>query len=172
MPSLRTIYARTAEALVAIFAALLLRLPLCAQANPNQVALPHWYIGNDVSIYSTNGVQPWGMAYDGANMWVVNSQSATLAKIRPSDGALLGTYNLGNNSALIAYDGVSLWVTDATGSVRKVRPSDGAVLTTVSVPAAFGIVFDGTSIWVTTSGTALKQLRVSDGAIIGTSKIP
>jgi hypothetical protein len=173
MTSLRTISVRTTLTTLATFVALVHTLPLFAQANPNQVALPHWYMGNNVSIYSTNGSQPWGMVYDGANIWVINnSTTATLAKIRPSDGVVLATFSLNHYAQLIAYDGVSLWVTDANGTVTKVRPSDGAVLATTSVSVPHGIVFDGTSIWVTTSGNTLQQLRVSDGAIVGTLNIP
>src|SRR5215467_1788087 len=101
MPLLRPISVRPILAILATFAALVLTLPLFAQANPNQIALPHWYMGNNVSIYSTNGSQPWGMVYDGANIWVINnSPTATLVRIRPSDGVVLATFSLNHFAQL------------------------------------------------------------------------
>jgi hypothetical protein len=150
---------------------LLTALPLGAQANPNQVALLHWYLANTTASFVTQ-TGPWGTVFDGTNIWVVNSMSNSLSKFRPSDGALLGTYSLGHQAQLIAYDGANLWVTDSTtNTVTKVRPSDGAILATTSVTGAHGIVFDGTNLWVATSGTLINQLRVSDGAIVDTFKV-
>jgi hypothetical protein len=70
-------------------------VPLSAQANPNQVALLHWYTANTVTQFPTQ-TQPFGTLFDGTNIWVANSGSSSLSKYRPSDGALLATYALGH----------------------------------------------------------------------------
>ena len=56
------------------------------QSNPLQVALLRWYeaseAGNDFPV----GDEPEGVAFDGANIWVANSDDDTVSKLRASDG--------------------------------------------------------------------------------------
>lgn len=116
------------------------------------------------------GNQPYGIAFDGANMWVVEFNGSTVKKIRASDGADLGTFTVGNALRFIAFDGANMWVTSTTPSegVIKVRVSDGAVLGTFPTPnAAFNLAFDGENMWVL-NGNNVTKLRVSDGANLGT----
>ena len=74
------------------------------------------------------GVFPWGIAYDGANIWVANqgpncpgmgSDPGSVMKYRASDGANLGTFISGQCPSGLAFDGANLWVAnefDATAS--------------------------------------------------------
>ena len=41
------------------------------------------------------GAVPYGVAFDGANIWVTNVGSDTVTKLRASDGANLGTFAVG-----------------------------------------------------------------------------
>jgi hypothetical protein len=73
----------------------------------------------------------WGIAFDGAHIWVANSGNI-VTKLRASDGASLGTFvvadNLGDTHG-ITFDGVNIWVTDQENdSVFKLRASGGVVL--------------------------------------------
>jgi len=127
--------------------------------------------------------EPFGVAFDGTSIWVTSASSTNVAKIRVSDGAILGTFAVrqgGSDSGLrgIAFDGANLWVAyfvpnTTNGTVTKVRASDGATLGTFSVGAnAYGVVFDGANIWVSNESTAsgngtLTKLRASDGAYLG-----
>jgi hypothetical protein len=46
----------------------------------------------------TGGGSPYGIAFDGANIWVTNKlNSGTVTKLRASDGANLGTFGVGSN---------------------------------------------------------------------------
>jgi DNA-binding beta-propeller fold protein YncE len=40
---------------------------------------------------------PYGVAFDGANIWVANSGSDTVTKLRASDGEVQGTFNVGES---------------------------------------------------------------------------
>src|SRR5271165_6221882 len=64
--------------------------------NPLQIALLHWY---DVNLTTTFGVgpTPFGVAFDGANVWVANWGSDNVTKLRASDGKRLGTFTVGMN---------------------------------------------------------------------------
>jgi hypothetical protein len=66
-----------------------------AGANPLKVALLKWYKGNLTTSF-TVGQQPYGVAFDGANIWTANSGDGTVSKLRASDGTLLGTFKVGN----------------------------------------------------------------------------
>ncbi len=106
--------------------------------------------------FSTGGNFPADVAFDGANTWVVNSQSNNVGKLRASDGALLGTFNVGTNPEGVAFDGANIWVANFfSNNVTKLRAIDGAVLGTFPVGAVpQGVAFDGAHIWVASSGSS------------------
>jgi hypothetical protein len=65
------------------------------------------------------GSGPSSLAFDGDNMWVANWGTNSLVRFRTSDGAILHTYHqLGTNIRNLAFDGVSIWVTHATGVTK------------------------------------------------------
>ena len=144
--------------------------PLLAQANPNQIAILHWYPANIVTSFPV-GFEPLGIAFDGANIWVANYGSFSLSKLRASDGALLLTANVGLEVDQLAFDGTNIWATlYVSNQVAKVRASDGAILGMYPVGSyPWGVAFDGTNIWVTNNaGNTISKLRVDTGAVVGT----
>jgi DNA-binding beta-propeller fold protein YncE len=56
------------------------------------------------------GGAPFSAAYDGANIWVANSGSGTVTKLRASDGAFVGTFAIGGSPTGVAFDGADIWV--------------------------------------------------------------
>ena len=81
------------------------------------------------------------VAFDGANIWVANMASSnTVTKLRASDGANLGTFNVGlPNLFGVAFDGTNIWVGNSdggSGTVTKLRASDGPTLGTFQVGPA------------------------------------
>src|SRR5208283_1765621 len=89
------------------------------------------------------GATLYGIAFDGANIWVANSGSNTVTKIRASDGSLVGTYAVYKPWG-IAFDGSNLWVTNhESKSVTKLRARDGCQIGTYKVDTnPVGIAFD------------------------------
>src|SRR5262249_32492720 len=97
--------------------------------NANQLALLRWFNAN-VSARIATGGTPLGMAYDGSNMWIVDT-STSVAKIRASDGTVLGKFTVGNLASYVAFDGFNVWVTNLLdNTVSKLRASDGKNLGT------------------------------------------
>lgn len=139
--------------------------------NPLAVAILHWYPANQTTTFSV-GSRPAGIAFDGANMWVVNNDG-TVTKLRANDGAVLGTFTVGMNPTAAVFDGANIWVNALDNTLTKLRASDGAVLGTFSVGATpSGIAFDGSHIWVAQSNdNTVTQLRASDGAILNTYSV-
>lgn len=78
--------------------------------NPLQLAILRWYDANTAGHQIPVGTAPYGLAFDGANIWVANSGSATVTKLRASDGANLGTIAVGNTPEGVAFDGANIWV--------------------------------------------------------------
>lgn len=114
------------------------------------------------------GDSPSDLAFDGANVWLTNNTGNNVAKIRPSDGSLLGTFSVGVAPRGILFDGANIWVANnGSNNVTKVRASDGKVLGTFPAGSGpWGLAFDGTNIWVADhQGNTVTKLRASDGAV-------
>jgi len=61
-------------------------------ANMLAIALLRWYDVNTVVGSFAVGSAPTGVAFDGANIWVANSGSNNVTKLRANDGVVQGTY--------------------------------------------------------------------------------
>ena len=74
-----------------------------------------------------------------------------MTKLRASDGAVLGTFNVGKAPGGVVFDGKEIWVTNEdSNNVMRLRPSDGAVLETVTVGTLpLQVTSEGANIWVT-----------------------
>jgi len=112
--------------------------------NPLQVALLHWYGANQTTSF-TVGSSPFGIAFDGANVWIANFSSNNVTKLRANDGASLGTFTVGTSPSTLAYDGANMWVANThSNNVTKLRGRDGALLGTCTVgfgPPSMGRTF-------------------------------
>jgi DNA-binding beta-propeller fold protein YncE len=82
--------------------------------NFNAVAILRWYSANRTTRFPV-GVGPFGVAFDGANIWVTNLTSNNVTKLQASDGRVLGTFAVGMNPDSVAFDGANIWVAN-TGS--------------------------------------------------------
>lgn len=65
---------------------------------------------------------PWGIAFDGVDIWVTNIESNNVARIRPGrPGARL--YPVGHGPRGVLFDGTSIWVAnDLESTVTKLTP--------------------------------------------------
>jgi len=148
--------------------------------------------GAEPAVDATNLVQsfpvgpsPWGLTFDGANIWTASLTSPNVTKLRASDGALLGTFEAGGTTAWAAFDGENIWVTNFNdGQVSKLRASDGVLLDNFVVGfGPSGIISDGNgNVWVRYCSRYLLPRRCrqqtqywresrppSDGTILGRS---
>jgi hypothetical protein len=133
-----------------------------------RASLLHWYsaayaVGND----------PWGVAFDGTNIWVANRHDGTVTKMLASTGAIVHRYFVGDTPEGIAFDGTNIWTANNVDStVTKLRASDGTVVGTYGngvLNSPDAIAFDGTNIWVTNGGgNSVTKLLASTGAVVGT----
>jgi len=118
------------------------------------------------------GSYPWGIAFDGTNIWVTNMFGNSVTEISASNGTVLGTFT-GTFSAPtgIAFDGTSIWVTNqGSASVTELLASNGTTLGSFTVGNnPIGVAFDGANLWIANQNSnTVTKLRVSDGTILGT----
>jgi DNA-binding beta-propeller fold protein YncE len=108
------------------------------------------------------GMNPLGIAFDGANMWVANGGSEYVTVLPPNGAPRTVHLPEGSNPQAIAFDGKNMWIASGvagsdggavgSGTVTKLSPS-GVVLGTFAVGSdPKGIAFDGTNMWVTGQG--------------------
>jgi hypothetical protein len=148
-----------------------------AGGNPLKIALLHWYQANTTTSFTvgkTKDSNPYGIAFDGANIWTANHGEGTVSKVRASDGAALGTFGVGGVPNFVVFDGANVWVTVSPNTVSKLRASDGKILGSFRVGGApWWPAFDGENIWVPNlhDGT-LSKLRASDGKTLDTLTVP
>lgn len=64
-----------------------------------RAALLQWY-RQDFAV----GRLPFGIAFDGANIWVANEVDNTVSKLRANDGTILGAFTVGASPRYIAFD--------------------------------------------------------------------
>ena len=153
---------------IAIFA-----VPALAQSlNPKAVAQLRWYPFNQGTNFDSSiGGYLYGAGFDGQNLWL--SAASGIVKMRPTDGAILGTYANAPGSANVrgfAFDGVNMWTANSSSNISKRRASDGADLgefDTYSNPKF--VLFDSTNIIAITevaSNWVLRYFRPSDGHLL------
>jgi hypothetical protein len=70
--------------------------------------------------HSCSLLSPFGVAFDEANIWVANSGSGNVTKLRASDGTFVGQFVAGAKPYGVAFDGANIWVTNSgSGTVAK-----------------------------------------------------
>jgi uncharacterized protein (TIGR03437 family) len=119
----------------------------------------------------TAGLNPWGVVFDGANIWVSNGEGVTVTEIQASTGKEIGSFGVQSEPHGILFDGTNIWVANnESNTVSKVLASTGvetAYYSTGNGPQ--GVAFDGTNIWVSNmqDGT-VTELVAANGKTVGT----
>jgi DNA-binding beta-propeller fold protein YncE len=78
-------------------------------ANENSNNVTKLSLGGTTQGTFAVGTTPYGIAFDGANMWVANNGSNNVTKLS-SSGSTLGTFAVGNNPRGVGFDGAHIWV--------------------------------------------------------------
>lgn len=144
-----------------------------AGGNPLKIALLKWYQANLTTSFPTPE-DPWGVVFDGENIWMCTNATGPdkVVKLRASDGANLGTFDVGFGAMGMAFDGANVWVANSlSNTVTKLRASDGKVLGNFKTggESPWFLAFDGKNIWVTNEGNEiLSELSAADGSVIAT----
>jgi hypothetical protein len=126
-----------------------------------------------VTVAASVGSGPYGIAFDGTNIWTTNYVGGSVSIITPQaiTPYPVNTVTAGFTQPFgILYDGAHIWVTDYfAGTLLKLDPA-GAILQTVSVGAIpESPVFDGTNIWVPNyADNSITVVQANSGNVVAT----
>lgn len=129
--------------------------------------------GSVINSSASTAAQPWGLAYDGSNVWITcNASSNNLGQYDASSGALLNTYTPGGTFYTdVIYDSGSLWIVCQGDQTIKKVSTIGGLLASYPVTGASGIrglVSDGTYLWISDfSNSKLYKMSMATGALSG-----
>jgi hypothetical protein len=124
-----------------------------------------------VSTASAGFAHPWGILYDGSNVWMTDSQAGTLLKL-DANGAILQTVTVGIDPHNPVFDGTNIWVpNNVSNSVSVVRASSGALLSSLTdagLDAPNQAAFDGERVLVTSyDSDGVTLWKAADLSAIG-----
>jgi DNA-binding beta-propeller fold protein YncE len=114
-----------------------------------------WFTPQDANSLTLTdvGTLPQFVEFDGTDLWVANTNSHSVMRIRPSDGKLLDTWTGATQASGIVAAMGRIFVTGQTspGSLYMIDPTQPAgTVTTLSSSlgaSPTGIAFDGSRIW-------------------------
>jgi YVTN family beta-propeller protein len=113
------------------------------------------------------GELPQALAFDGTFIYVANTGSSSVSRIRASTCAVEGSpISVGVDPVALAFDGTFVYVVNGgSDSVSRIRVSTGAV---EGSPGPSALAFDGTFIYVANTGSnSVSRIRASTGAVEG-----
>jgi YVTN family beta-propeller protein len=113
---------------------------------------------------------PYGMAFDGANVWTANYTDGTVTKVALPCCSSQTTVGGFTRTVGLVYDGANIWVTDSAANKLHKLNADGTIALTVPVGGGPTFpAFDGANIWVPNSGDdSITVVRADTGAIVAT----
>jgi hypothetical protein len=128
-----------------------------------------WWTPQDVNslTLTTVGDSPQLVEFDGTDLWVANSSSASVMRIRPSDGKLLDTWTGATNAYGIVAAMGKIFVTGNTspGNLYMIDPTQPAgtvtTLTSNLGNSPKGIAFDGSRIWTANQGGSVSIVSLN-----------
>jgi hypothetical protein len=111
---------------------------------------------------TTVGTNPLAVESDGADLWVANTNSNTVSRVRASDGKLLETWTgaVGAYGVLAAKGLIFVTGNTSTGNLYGIDPTQPAdavtTLTSAVGIAPKGIAFDGARVWTANDGGSIS----------------
>jgi ABC-type transport system substrate-binding protein/class 3 adenylate cyclase len=122
------------------------------------------------SVQQTIGVGngPQGVAVNGNDVWVANSQDRTVSRVSAQTNQEVVHYPVGNTPTGVAVGGGKVWVTNADdGTISQLDATTGRPGRTIQVGSPVGgIAYGGGKLWVTDPvGNALVEVAPGSGVV-------
>lgn len=139
------------------------------QRGSRRAALDHYWTptSSDGLTLTTVGGEPTRVKSDGADLWVTNLNSATVSRVRASDGMLLQTWTGANAAAgVVTAKGLIFVTTNSNpATLYQIDPTQpvGPVTTLpISIgPFAASISFDGARLWTANSSGSVSIVTLN-----------
>ncbi|MFA5750491.1 MAG: hypothetical protein WC895_04725, partial [Candidatus Shapirobacteria bacterium] len=124
---------------------------------------------------TTVGTTPWGIAFDGAYMWVANLDGGNVSKIDVLTNTVVATVTVGVAPRGVVYDGQYIWVANSGSRyLSKIDPRTNTVVQNVTTQTGpYSLAFDGTYIWATyeTGAYTVSKISTTSSSMIKTLSI-
>jgi YVTN family beta-propeller protein len=120
------------------------------------------------------GRLPYGVAFDGAHIWVVTQADNSVSKIDIATNKVVATVSVGKSPHGVAFDGAHIWVANyGDKTVNKIDILTNKVVATVSVgKSPHGVAFDGAHIWVTTlADNSVSKIDIATNKVVATVSV-
>ena len=139
------------------------------RAALDQFWTPQAFLVTQAIGLTTVGITPNFVRSDGVDLWVSNSTSGTITRVRGSDGRVVESWNAADpEGVVVAMGRVFVAQYGAPGALLRIDPSQPAgSATTVATGLGahpFGVAFDGGRIWTANDGGSVSI--VTPGASI------
>ncbi len=124
--------------------------------------------GDVISVFSPPAAGPWGMAWDGANLWIVDHDTDRIYEVTTT-GTVLSSFAAPSSDAKgLTWDGTNFWITDIVTDLIYEVTTTGTVLD--SFPAVGGnpqgLTWDGVNLWVVQTGLDTIYEMTTTGAVV------
>jgi hypothetical protein len=130
-----------------------------------------------VTTVTAGFLQPNGVVYDGANIWVTDGAAGTTGTLLKLDaaGTILQTVTVGTGPQFAVFDGANIWVPNQiSNSISVIQSSTGNIVATINADANNDLsgptvaTFDGERILVTNNGgNSVTMFKAADLSLIG-----
>ena len=122
--------------------------------GPTNIPLFRW-LPVMMTTYTGTGNTPWGIAFDGTNIWTANygnNSGNSVTKITPT-GTMTTYTGTGTSPNAIAFDGTNMWTANlGDNSVTKITLTGTMTTYTGTGTGPVAIAFDGTNMWTANLG--------------------
>jgi hypothetical protein len=138
-----------------------------------RAALGQWYSPTSSNSIARTAVgdSPFGVTSDGADLWVANSGSDTVSRVRASDGKLLETWTGATNATGLVVARGRIYITGQTnpGNLYEINPAQAAgnvtLISNTLGGNPQGIAFDGFNIWTANGGSSVSRIDPVGGFV-------
>jgi hypothetical protein len=126
-----------------------------------------WWTPQDVGSLTLTqvGDLPGEVEFDGTDIWVANFTSATVMRVRASDGKLLDTWTGANGCKAILCALGKIFIAGSNNRLYMIDPTQPAgVVTTITTFLGTGsrdIAFDGSRIWTANDGGSVSIVSLN-----------
>ena len=129
--------------------------------------------GDVISVFSPPGNAPWGMAWDGANLRIVDKSDDRVDEVTTA-GTVLSSFATLPDAKGLTWDGTNLWLADHVANRIYEINTAGTVLS--SFPSVGGepqgLTWDGVNLWVVQRNLGLIYEMTTAGVVVSSFPIP
>jgi sugar lactone lactonase YvrE len=123
--------------------------------------------GEVVDIISTGSIRPYGLAFDGTNLWYAETQNDKIHGPITFDSP-------GNAPYGLTFGGTYLWNVDSIDKKIYKLDTSGLIIDFIDLPIALmtGLTFDGTYLWVASSNDDKIYKMDTNGNLLSSFSSP